>query len=247
MAANWQRGMMRLMRIANHPVEVVSVEDLTPWYRRIGFYAPGLAPELDVFPTLWLRLWVPNPARGAEALKQRGYTFVRIDAESRTFHLDFVLHEVSGPAGDWARHARVGDRTEVALTPARVDVPDGTNTLVLAGDTTAFPAITTWLESVPPDIETRVFVEDDHVDCDLLPRVTRDRGTWEWVPREGARGAALARAIRASATPRGDMYAWAAGEKTLVKNVRQVIRDHLALDRRHHFSQFYWIEGKATG
>lgn len=247
MAANWQRGMMRLMRIANHPVQVVSVDDLTPWYRRIGFHAPELVPELDVFPTLWLRLWVPNPVKGADALKQRGYTFVRVDAATGTFHLDFVLHEVSGPAGDWARRARVGDRAEVALTPARVDVPDATTTLVLAGDTTAFPAITTWLESVPAEVETRVFVEEDHADRDLLPRVDRARGTWEWVSRDGARGAALARAIRSSVAPHGGMYAWAAGEKTLVKNVREVVRDHLALDRRRQFSQFYWIEGKATG
>ena len=151
------------------------------------------------------------------------------------------------PAGDWARRARVGDRAEVALTPARVDVPDATTTLVLAGDTTAFPAITTWLESVPAEVETRVFVEEDHADRDLLPRVDRARGTWEWVSRDGARGAALARAIRSSVAPHGGMYAWAAGEKTLVKNVREVVRDHLALDRRRQFSQFYWIEGKATG
>jgi len=246
MAANWQRGVMRLMGVTNHPVEVVAIDDLTPWYRRITFHAPSLVPGLEVFPTLWLRLWVPDSVKGSDTLKQRGYTFVRVDATTRTFQLEFVLHEVSGPAGDWARRASVGDTADVALTPARVQVPEGTTTLVLAGDTTALPAINTWLESVPAELETRVFVEEDHDDRDLLPHVERDRGTWQWVTHEGARGAALARAIGSSVSPAPETYAWAAGEKTLVKNVREVLRDHLSLDRRHQFSQFYWIEGKAT-
>lgn len=247
MAANWQRGVLRLMGIANHRVEVVAVEDLTPWYRRIVFRAPELTAGLEVFPTLWLRLWVPHPAKGDGFLVQRGYTFVRVDAEAQTFSLDFVLHDVAGPAGDWAKRASVGDTAEVALTPARVNIPDGTTTLVLAGDATALPAINTWLESVPADIETHVFLEDEHADRERLPRVERERGTWEWVAREGDRGSALDLAISAAVAPRRGLYGWAAGEKTLVKNVRRAFREHLRLDRSHHFTQFYWIEGKATG
>jgi NADPH-dependent ferric siderophore reductase len=247
MAANWQRGVMRLMRIANHEVEVVGIRDFTPWYRRIEFRTPTLTDGLEMFPTLWLRLWVPHPAKGEGFVVQRGYTFVRVDAGTQTFSLDFVLHDVAGPAGDWARLAVVGDTAEVALTPARVDIPDGTTTLVLAGDSTALPAINTWLESVPADVETRVFLEEEHEDRASLPRVERDRGTWEWVAREGDRGAALDRAIRSSVASQPGLYGWAAGEKTLVKHVRGALREHLGLDRGHHFTQFYWIEGKATG
>ncbi|WEK60860.1 MAG: siderophore-interacting protein [Candidatus Microbacterium colombiense] len=247
MAGNWQRGMMRLMRIANHEVEVVEVHDFTPWYRRITFRTPTLTDTLDVFPTLWLRLWVPHPAKGEGFVVQRGYTFVRVDAAARTFSLDFVLHDVAGPAGDWAKRVVVGERIEAALTPARIDIPDGTTTLVLAGDATALPAINTWLESVPPEIETHVFLEEEHQDRAALPRIERERGTWEWVVREGDRGTALARAIRASVAPAEGVYAWGAGEKTLIKNVRGALREHLGLDRGHHFTQLYWIEGKATG
>lgn len=247
MAVNWQRGVMRLMRIANHPAVVVDIEDFTPWYRRIVFRSPSVAAAVEPFPTLWLRLWAPHPAKGEGFVAQRGYTFVTLDAATGTFSLDFVLHETSGPAGDWAQQVSIGDTVEVALTPARIDVPDGTTTLVLAGDTTALPAINTWLESVPEEIETRVFLEDDHPDADGLPRVQRRNGTWELMPRAGDRGAALAQAIHDGIAPSSGIYAWAAGEKMLIKNVRGVLREHLGLDRAHHFTQFYWIEGKATG
>ncbi len=247
MAANWQRGVMRLMRIANHKARVVSIEDFTPWYRRIVFSSESLLDGLEVFPTLWLRLWVPHPAKGEGFLVQRGYTFVRVDPVANTFSLDFVLHETAGPAGDWAKMVAPNDRVEVALTPAKISIPEGTHTLVLAGDTTALPAINTWLESVPSEIVTRVFIEEEHHDREDLPTIAREHGSWQWVDREGERGAALARVMREQLTEQSGQYVWGAGEKTLVKQVRSVLREHLHLERGQHFTQFYWIEGKATG
>ena len=247
MATNWQRGVLRLMGVRNHPVEVVAIDDLTPWYRRLTFSAPTLTASIEAFPTLWLRLWVPNPAKGADAVVQRGYTFVDLDADAGTFRLDFVLHEVPGPAGDWAKSVTLGGRVEAALTPARIDIPEGTTSLVLAGDTTALPAINSWLQAVPSSVSTAVFLEDDHADHEGLPTLLRENGSWEWVAREGPRGAALARAIEARAPQPDGLYAWAAGEKTLVKNVRVALREGRGLDRSRHFTQFYWIEGRATG
>ena len=247
MAANWQRGIMRLMRIANHPTRVVGIEDFTPWYRRVVFRAPEVCTAVESFPTLWLRLWAPHPAKGEDFVVQRGYTFVALDAATETFSLDFVLHETAGPAGDWAKQVTIGDEVEVALTPARIDIPDGTTTLVLAGDTTALPAINSWLESVPANVSTHVFLEEDHDDRQDLPHVERENGAWEWVTREGDRGEALAQAIRSEVAGAPGLYGWGAGEKTLVKNVRGAFREDLGLDRAHHFTQFYWIEGKANG
>lgn len=247
MAANWQRGIMRLMRIENHETRVIAVEDFTPWYRRVTFAADTLLEGLETFPTLWLRLWVPNPTKGTGSLVQRGYTFVAVDHESKSFSLDFVLHDVAGPAGDWAKMVAPSDRVEVALTPAKIDIPEGTHTVVLAGDATALPAINSWLESVPESVQTHAFIEEDHADRELLPMVQRERGTWLWVNRDGVRGEALASAIRAAVPEQSGIYVWGAGEKTLVKNVRGVLRDHLRLERGQYFTQFYWIEGKATG
>ena len=44
--ANIERGIMRLMRIANHPVEVVEVRDFSSLYRRIRFSGPEMLGQL---------------------------------------------------------------------------------------------------------------------------------------------------------------------------------------------------------
>lgn len=245
--ANWQRGVMRLMRITNHPVTVTAVHDYTPWYRRITFTAPDLVEQLEVFPTLWLRLWVPHPAKGEGHLSQRGYTFVDIRPDDGTFALDFVLHEESGPAGDWAKNAAPGRTLEAALTPARISLPENVAKVVLAGDTTALPAINTWIDTIPASLPVSVAIEDDHDDLADLPSAARENVTWTWVKPDATRGAALAAHLTGSEQPQPGLYAWAAGEKNLIKHVRSVFRDHLQLDRPSQFTQFYWIHGKATG
>lgn len=111
---NWQRGVMRLMRITNHEVVVTEVTDFTPNYRRIRFSGAELLAQLEeVFPTLWTRLWFPHPEKGEGHLSQRGYTFSAIDLEAGTFSLDFVLHGDLGEAdpADPANQAIPADPT----------------------------------------------------------------------------------------------------------------------------------------
>ncbi|WP_167132111.1 siderophore-interacting protein [Paramicrobacterium chengjingii] len=244
---NWQRGVLRAMNVANHPVSVTKVVEVTPRYRRLRFSSPDLVSELEVFPTAWLRLWVPNPERGEHHLSQRGYTFTGVDVDAGTFDLEFVLHETKGPAGDWARDAVVGDAAEVALTPAKIAIPEGTRELVLAGDVTALPAINSWLTDIDESVQARVFVEDGHDDREQLPIVKRAGDTWEWITPGQTRGEALADALRANVEQSARQYAWAAGERMLVKHVRHVFKEHLGLLRGQRFSQNYWIEGRSGG
>lgn len=273
---NWQRGVMRLMRIANHEIAVTRVEDLTDRYRRIRFTGHALLAELsDVFPTLWVRLWFPHPEKGAGHLSQRGYTFVDIDVGSGSFSLDFVLHgddgpdaELAeataspepmrhvrggpsngsiGPATRWAVQARPGTTIEAALTPARVDLPADTKHLVLLGDITALPAMNSWLAWTPAEAEVTLVVEDDGDDADSLPRAEHENAKWTWVRSSGSRGTALADHVRSRDLDTAGLYVWAAGERGLVKSVRSVLRDSLGLERKRHFSQVYWFAHKPFG
>lgn len=234
-----------MLRIPNHEVVVTSIHDYTPWYRRITFSAPDLVADLEPFPTLWLRLWAEDASKAGE-LAQRGYTFVDVRPQEGTFALDVVLHEHGGPVGRWARGAQVGERREVALTPRRVRLPKGADRLLLLGDVSALPAINSWVDCYGDRLPIVVAIEDEHADHELLPQSAGRDVCWTWVaPTLGSsRGTALAEWVHDTQTPASGRYAWGAGEKTLIKTLRPVLRDHLGLDRDHHFTQFYWIEGR---
>lgn len=253
---NWQRGVMRLMRIANHEVAVTKVEDFTDFYRRIHFSGPNLLSDLtEVFPTLWTRLWFPHPEKGEGHVSQRGYTFVDVDVASGSFSLDFVLHgdaanpDGTGPASRWAATATRGTTIEAALTPARIDLPSDTNQILLAGDLTALPAVNSWLQAIPAEVAVTVALEDDHDPrtVNALPRTEHPNARWEWIRTQGSFGHALASHLRSLDLDPDGLYVWAAGERGLIKQVRSVIKQDLTLKKDHHFSQFYWFEGKPTG
>ncbi|MCS4592935.1 siderophore-interacting protein [Brevibacterium sediminis] len=294
---NWQRGVMRLMRITNHEVVVTGVTDFTPTYRRIHFSGAELLAQLDeVFPTLWTRLWFPHPEKGEGHLSQRGYTFSAIDLHAGTFSLDFVLHgdlgeadsggpanraipadpAVSagqagpaastspieaestsdiGPAARWAAHVRPGDTIEAALTPARLDLPDDTSRLLLVGDLTALPAINSWCEAVPADIAITVAITADPAEVPGLPQSAHPNATWHWVSQGVSAEAApqhrtdrsVADHLRGLDLDSAGLYVWAAGERSMVKEVRRFAKGDLGLGRSQQFSQFYWFADKPTG
>lgn len=240
---NWEHAMMRVLRIQNRPVTVTAVHDYTSWYRRVTFSAPELVDQLAFFPTFWLRLWAEGPSKGTT---QRGYTFADPRPDDGTFALDFVLHEEFGPASSWARQARPGQAREIALTPRQKVLPETTRHLVLIGDITALPAINSWVPAAPPGAQITIGIEDDHSDHEHLPRAETASTSWTWIPPEPeGRGSALAAWLSATVTSTPDLYVWGAGEKTLVKTVRNVLRNDLGLERSRHFTQFYWIEGKS--
>lgn len=243
MKPSWHRPVNRLYRIRNHPATVTRVEDLTARYRRVWFHAPGAVAELEVFPTLWFRLWAEHLTDGVPV--QRGYTFVDLDVAAGTFAADFVLHEPHGAASAWAAAVTPGTEVEIALTPARPKVPEGTERLVLAGDITALPAINSWVEQAPDDMPIEVFVADDGHDHAGLPVSTRDGVSVTWTAADEG-GHALAATIADGGVRPGAVYAWGAGEKDLVKALRGAFTDGLGLTKKEQFSQFYWFRGRSS-
>jgi len=241
-AANWQRGVLRAMRVKNHPIEVVEVTDLTPWYRRVRVHAPGFLGALEPYPTMWVRLWVPSLKR--DMLVQRGYTIVDPDPASGTFCLDFVLHEPEGAAARWARNAAVGTAAEVAYTPQRLVLDPSLSAIVLAGDATAVPAIESVLAALPDGAEPHVIIQDDHPDRLRLGGARPRSVTWVDTHPDG-RG--VVDAIAALGLGRSGTYVWAAGERRLVKAVREHARADLGLPREQQHTQYYWITGKDAG
>jgi iron complex transport system ATP-binding protein len=219
----------------------------------------------------WLRL--EQPGRGFI----RSYTVrtVRTVADVREVDVDFALHpRVEGqpaPASDWARSAVPGE-SALIIGPeaaARTALPSETGIrwapgqarrVLLAGDETAAPAISSILETLPAHFTGHAFLEvPDASD-------TQDIGTGSgvrvtWLPRNAGkvgRGELLVDAVRSAVVGQGQpspealtnpdavgLYAWIGAEAGTVKMLRRYLVGEMGLDPKVSEFRGYWSLGKA--
>jgi NADPH-dependent ferric siderophore reductase len=176
--------------------------------------SPLVLPEVKTDDAMaWYTAYQAIP--DAERPVMRGFT-VRSLSGGRLV-VDFVVHDHGGPASTWARNARPGAvlgrygpaaeyRRELALDAGWV---------LLAGDETALPAVGSLLPLLSsPNATVLVEIENAAEEQDL-PGV-------RWLHRDGARhGQRLVEAVASLAVPPGSVFAWLAGEATMVRTLRR--------------------------
>ncbi len=174
---------------------VSRVERLTPCFTRVTFTGDelvdfgtaGLDQRVKIVLPLagsgfahfpdgvdWYPAWRQLPAEQRNPF--RTYTVRAVRPASREVDIDFALHGDLGPASAWAAGARPGD--ELVLigpderSPDRavgIDFrPGDVDTVLLAGDETAAPAICAILEQLPADASGIAIVEVPTIE-DVLP------------------------------------------------------------------------------
>ena len=206
-------------------VQVARVERLTPHFTRITFTADDLVdfgtagldqrvkvvlplPEIGfaAFPDVddWYSAWRELP----EALRNpfRTYTVRAVRPDAREVDIDFVGHGDGGPASAWAAAAAPGDEI-VLVGPDEHSAgratgidwrPGDVETLLLAGDETAAPAISAILESLPADARGVALIEVPGADDQLELRAPAGVEV-RWLPRaeaEAGHGSRLVPAVR---------------------------------------------------
>lgn len=211
----------------------------------------------------WWQGWreLPDDVRAVMRL----YTLraLRADALGRTTEIDvdFVLHGVgaeagpsaeAGPASRWAARATAGDRV-LLLGPAIADnrairfrPPEDASTVLLWADETALPAAAAVLETLPPGVRARVWLEVPHAgDVQELPTAADAEITW--FVREGAASPETPLAldaVRQTALPFPEhAYVWIAGESGHVKQLRRHFVRERGVDRRRVTFVGYWRRG----
>ena len=158
------------------------------------------------------------------APRQRSYTVRSFDEASRELTLDFVVHGDEGVADPWAAAARPGDEI-VFMGPGGGYAPDpSAGCHLLAGDTSALPAIAVALERLPHDASGHVVVEvhdqDDETELSVPSGV---EVTWVHAGDERP-GTRLVEAVRALPWPDDDVHAFVHGEAAAVKELRRYLR-----------------------
>lgn len=152
----------------------------------------------------WYGAWRELPAELRNPF--RTYTVRAVRPESREVDIVFVAHGDAGPASAWAETAALGDEIVLIgpdeLSPGRtvgIDWrPGEVDTLLLAGDETAAPAIASILESLPADASGVALIEVP-ADGDRLDVRAPAGVEVRWLPRaatDSARGGLLVPAVR---------------------------------------------------
>jgi NADPH-dependent ferric siderophore reductase len=232
-------------------LEVTAVRRPTPRTVRVTFTGSGLD-SLEAWPDQQLKLLFPPPGRpvrlpsGDDDVMRWCQAYLAIPEDERpvmrsytvrsrdrgTIDVEFVLHaSADGSATTWARTAAVGDVLGRYGPDAayRRPVPKA-DTVLLAGDETALPAIATLLSEVDNAI---VFVEvADAAEEQPLPV--------RWLHRNGApHGTKLLEAVRGASLGPGSA-AWLAGEAGMVRSLRRHLVGERGLEKGTIEFTGYW-------
>lgn len=178
---------------------VTAIVDVTPSFRRFTFSSPDLADYGDPGFDQRIKVVFPAPAAGLDAMPDgdewytewrelpdderppfRTYTTRYVRNADCEVDIDMVAHDVLGPASDWIARARLGDEVLILAPTAGYDgvsygidfvPPAHSESILLAGDETAAPAIAVILEQLPPQARGIVVLEvPDAGDVAYLPR-----------------------------------------------------------------------------
>jgi NADPH-dependent ferric siderophore reductase len=245
--------------IANlHEATVVAAYDVTRNMRRVVFRCADIEPFLHG--DIHVRLLIPARGRepvwpgyradgrvdwpeGEDAPVVRAYTIRAVDAARCELSIDFLQHPSSHgptPGADFARDAKAGERVAL-LGPGSGGIPRA-QSILLAGDESALPAIARIVEELPPGASARAIIEvEDAGEERYLPRIEGLDVTWlhrsGYAPDEGGRlGQAIGAAIENMS---GDTFVFVACEKQDVRSVRTLLkrRGHA---RGNMYVAWYW-------
>lgn len=261
-----QRADERVQRVMYQPrprrVEVRSVEDISPSYRRITFGGDDLVGFTTAAPADHIKFLISldsdrapmPPVRDEKGMRvpadappqtMRDYTPRRFDADRSELTIDFVLHE-AGPVSDWARTAASGKQA-IVLGPrgSKVVTPDF-DWFLMVGDETMLPAIGRQIEELPAGMKLLAFVEVDGPEAEQEFATAGDVEL-HWVHRHGAApgtGTALLDAIRAAEFPTGEFFTWGGGEAGQLKTIRRYLLDERGVRRELASFTGHWKRGE---
>jgi NADPH-dependent ferric siderophore reductase len=252
----WRAPVLRTERVTPRLVRVTAGGEVLADFPGGGgdqhvvlyFYPPGAAiPEPLTLESARLAFASTRPA-------MRSYTVRRHDPDRHQIDIDFVLHGEDGPAARWAALAGVGVGDElIVVGPSPAYQPDPlVGRHLFVGDETALPAIDALLRCLPATARADVLIEVADA-AEEQPLTAEADLRVSWLRRDGAAPGTADRLLAAVAgvdLPAGDVAAgevavWAAGERSVMRELRRHLLDERGLSRAAVRSTGYWRAGHA--
>lgn len=233
------------------PVHVVRTDQVSPNLRRVTLAGEALrtAPALGL--DQYLRLLLPRPGQDRPVLPVsehwwpemqampertrpvlRNYTVRAARPELGEIDVDLVLHgdddggASGGPGSRWAARARVGDEVGVIIQGTTFAPPATAEHVLVVGDETALPAVAGIVEALAQERSTTATVllqVPTRADVQDLPTAPGIDVSWRTPDDPGS----LLEDVTGTRLPARCLYAWVAGECSVVTSVRR----HLVRER----------------
>ncbi|QKW10037.1 siderophore-interacting protein [Streptomyces sp. NA04227] len=238
MGHGWEGAVLKLMRGKDFAFTVTGSEQITENYLRLHFIDGGMLRATGVHPTMWVRLWFRHEGKP----HQRAYTLVDPDAAAGTFSLEFALHD--GPAANWARAAKEGDRIEATVQGTGFTAPEPRpERMFVIGDPASLPAINSLLASLDGTPATIWFETPEDSDRELPFRVDPVQHELHHVERKDD-GAHLVSTVKAAlpsllADP-ANAYVWIACDATTTRTLTGYVRKELGVPKQRVNALGYW-------
>ncbi|MFZ6658277.1 siderophore-interacting protein [Undibacterium sp. TJN19] len=216
---------------------VIEVIRLTPHMQRITFHSPDLCDFESAAHDDHIKILLPVLGEPG-AFCRREYTPRSFDVQSQTLTIDFALHQ-TGPANDWARHARIGDRLDIVGPGKSIIVTDDFDWYLLIGDETALPAIGRRVEQLRHDVHvTTIITVAENADRQTFNTVANWTPVWIQRDQSTSDERLLLDAAHAYEFPSGDGYIWIAAER----QVTTLLRTYMTEERGHSSE---WLKASA--
>lgn len=250
-------------RLANlQEAIVVSAEDVTPRMRRVKVACADVSPYIAG--DMHVRLLVPPRGRppvwpgiradgrlawpeGEDALLARVYTIRAVDVERRELWIDILQHPAPGvrtPGADFARDALPGDKVAL-LGPGGGGHPRA-QSIFLAGDETALPAIARIAAEAEPGTRLRAIIEVEN-EAEEQPLPTQGSIEVRWLHRarypSGATTVLADETMAVIGSLEPETFIWAACEKKELRSIRSFLKARQP-DRKARYLAWYWWRGR---
>ncbi|WP_343729862.1 siderophore-interacting protein [Duganella sp.] len=210
-------------------LEVVKVQHLAPNYVSVTFKGETLHDFVSASYDDHVKFLISDEER-------RDFTPRSYNNETCELTIEFALH-ATGAASDWARQAAPGQSALIGGPRGSMIIPMDYAWHVLAGDSTALPAIRRRLEELPAGAKVQVLVAGEEAaalsfDSAAQVQLQRHPGSAE-----------LLAAIRALQLPAGEGFFWFAGEASAAAQVRDAVFGDKRHPREAARISAYWKQG----
>jgi NADPH-dependent ferric siderophore reductase len=173
-------------------------------------------------------------------------------ATSAELDVDFVLHGsaadgTAGPASRWAETCQPGEHVLIIDEGLTFNPQRGIDRVLLVGDETALPAISSICASLGPDAVGTAIIEvpsDD--DALAFPHPSGIEIAWIVRPYDLSPGALALDTLARTALPDAPFHAYAAGEQSLASGVRKHLVGERGVDKNAVSFCGYWKIGASS-